>query len=74
MTIMAYDWQCRDAGYLIFRTGRYCQRQRRFSNPNLDLSGDALGVSGTADSQEVTGPSDAVRTLNLTRHNRRQTS
>lgn len=70
----AYDWQCRDAGYLIFRTGRYCQRQRRFSNPNLDLSGDALGVSGTADSQEVTGPSDAVRTLNLTRHNRRQTS
>jgi len=74
MTIMAYDWQCRDAGYLIFRTGRYCHRQRRFSNPNLDLSGDALGISGTADSQEVTGPSDAVRTLNLTRHNRRQTS
>ena len=67
MTIMAYDWQCRDAGYLSFRTGRYCQRLRRFSNPNLALSGDALGISGTADSQEVTGPSDAVRTLNLTR-------
>ena len=67
MTIMAYDWQCRDAGYLSFRTGRYCQRLRRFSNPNLALSGDALGISGTADSQEVTGPSDTVRTLNLTR-------
>ena len=67
MTIMAYDWQCRDAGFPLLEPGWYCQRIPFFSNPNLNWSGDALGVSGTADSQEVTGPSDAVRTLNLTR-------
>lgn len=66
-TIMAYDWQCRDAGLPVLATGRYCQRKDYFSNPNLNQSGDAQGVSGTADSQDVTGPSDAVRTLNLTR-------
>lgn len=66
-TIMAYDWQCRDAGLPLLETGWYCQRKDYFSNPNLNQSGDALGISGTADSQEVTGPSDAVRTLNLTR-------
>lgn len=66
-TIMAYDLQCRDAGFPLLETGWYCQRKDYFSNPSLNQSGDALGVSGTADSQEVTGPSDAVRTLNLTR-------
>ena len=67
MTIMAYDWQCSDGGYSPTTTGRYCQRLRNFSNPALSLSGDALGVPGTAASQEVTGPSDAAGTLNATR-------
>ena len=67
MTIMAYDLQCRDEGYSRFGNGRFCQRLRNFSNSDLSLMGDALGVSGTTPSQVVTGPSNAARTLNASR-------
>ena len=68
MTIMAYDWQCFDAGIpRPLGARRFCQRARSFSNPGLSYLGDAVGVSGDAESQDVTGPADAVRTLNLTR-------
>ena len=62
-TIMAYKNQCSAAGF-------YCPPLFRFSNPNQihpDPGGDPLGVPGLQKSSEVTGPSDAVRTLNRTR-------
>ena len=69
ITIMAYDWRCKDAGFpqQDSRPYRYCERVRNFSSPGVSLRGDALGVSGDLASQEVTGPSDAVRTLDATR-------
>ena len=60
-TIMAYQNQCSDAGF-------GCDRIMRFSNPNQTYLGDPLGVPGDERMFAVTGPADAVRTLNLTRH------
>ena len=65
-TIMAYDWQCEDAGYPYVRVG-YCRQLRRFSNPSMSVGGDPLGVPGSGPSQEIDGPSDVVRTFNETR-------
>ncbi len=59
-TVMAYDDQCADFGFR-------CQELMRFSNPAQTFSGDPMGVPGRHDSLEVNGPSDAARTLNLTR-------
>ena len=59
-TIMAYNRQCTEAGFR-------CVRPLRFSNPDQTYNGDRLGVSGDHDSTQVTGPSDARRTLNNTR-------
>ncbi len=60
-TIMAYPDQCFDADL-------DCPAILRFSNPNQTWMGDPLGVPGEERSAAVTGPSDAARTLNLTRH------
>ena len=62
-TIMSYESQC-DA------LGLSCIDLLRFSNPNQihpDPGGDPMGVAGLQKSSEVTGPADAVRTLNRTR-------
>ena len=59
-TIMAYDNQCVDVGF-------QCQRLMRFSNPAQTMSGAPMGVPGRHESSEVNGPSDAARTLDLTR-------
>ena len=70
MTIMAYDWQCQDAGFSQARSPpyRHCIRTRYFSNPDLSFAnGDRRGVFGSETSQQVTGPSHAARTLNQTR-------
>ena len=64
-TIMAYNWQCRDAG-LTAVGGRYCRALRNFSNPAMEMDGAPLGVPGSSPTQEISGPSDAVRTLNQT--------
>ena len=60
-TIMAYNSQCRDAGIR-------CGKVLRFSNPDLFWNGDPMGVPGDEPSSDVTGPADARRTLNETRH------
>ena len=60
LTIMAYNDQCKDAGFS-------CGRLLRFSNPGQTYRGDAMGVPGTTRSSSVTGPSDARRRLNDTR-------
>ena len=60
-TIMAYQYQCGDAGFS-------CEWILRFSNPNQTYRGDPLGVPGEELTAVVDGPADAVRTLNLTRH------
>jgi len=59
-TVMAYNNQCADAGF-------NCQQLVRFSNPSQNYSGDPMGVLGRHNSSQVNGPSDAARTLNLTR-------
>ena len=59
-TVMSYEDQCRDAGF-------ECVELLRFSNPLQTYAGDPMGVPGRSDSAEVSGPSDAVRTVNLTR-------
>ncbi len=56
-TVMAYDWQCRDAGF-------HCNRLFRFSNPDQTYLGDALGVPGDMPTNAVDGPADARRALN----------
>ena len=61
ITIMAYHNQCSDAGF-------GCVWIVRFSNPNQTYLGDPLGVSGDERTTAPTGPADAVRTLNITRH------
>ena len=60
-TIMAYGNQCAD-------TGLGCVKILRFSNPNQSYLGDPLGVSGESRTSAVTGPADAARALNITRH------
>ena len=63
LTIMAYNAQCRDAGF-------WCREIPRFSNPDQrypDDTGDPLGVPGDEPTQAVDGPADAVRSLNDTR-------
>ena len=60
-TIMAYDKQCGNAGLT-------CDSLMRFSNPNQTYLGDPLGVSGGSRSASVTGPTNAARALNYTRH------
>ena len=60
-TIMAYWWQCEDEGV-------HCSQLLRFSNPRQSWDGDPLGVPGDRPSPRVDGPSDAVRTLDNTRH------
>ena len=66
MTIMSYDEQCRLARFPVLSTGRRCLRIPAFSNPNESYLGDTLGIPGPGASQDVTGPSNAVRTLNET--------
>ena len=61
ITIMAYPDQCHEADL-------DCPPILRFSNPTQTWMGDPLGVPGEERSAAVTGPSDASRTLNLTRH------
>ena len=61
MTVMAYNNQCSDAGFS-------CAWILRFSNSNQTYRGDPLGVPGDERTTAVTGPADAVRTLNITRH------
>ena len=60
-TIMAYTKQCSDEGL-------GCGSILRFSNPNQSYLGDPLGVPGESRTSAVTGPADAVRALNITRH------
>ena len=60
-TIMSYNTQCEEAGFL-------CEWIMRFSNPDQSWLGDPLGVPGDERTAVVDGPADAVRTLNLTRH------
>ena len=59
-SIMAYDDQCRDAGF-------QCLELLQFSSPERKHQGDVMGVPGRHESNHVNGPVDAVRTLNLTR-------
>ena len=59
-TVMAYDDQCADAGF-------ECTQLLRFSSPLQSYRRDPMGVPGLSRSSELNGPSDAVRTLNLTR-------
>ena len=60
-TIMSYPTQCGESGF-------GCEWILRYSNPNQTWLGDPLGVPGDQRGAEVTGPADAARTLNLTRH------
>lgn len=59
-TVMAYDEQCEDAGF-------QCLQLLRFSNPVQTRARDPMGVPGRRESVDLNGPSDAARTLNLTR-------
>ena len=59
-SVMAYDDQCRDAGF-------HCLELLQFSSPEREHQGDVMGVPGRHESNHVNGPADAVRTLNLTR-------
>ena len=59
-TIMAYSSQCSHSGF-------GCARVGRFSSPAQKYSGDPLGVWRNGVASAVTGPADAVSTLNETR-------
>lgn len=59
-TIMAYQTQCEQWEL------PGCAETPRFSNPTQSLTNHPLGVPSTADSSLVTGPADAVSTLNKT--------
>ena len=59
-TVMAYDDQCADAGF-------ECTQLLRFSSPLQSYRRDPMGVPGLSRSSELNGPSDTVRTLDLTR-------
>ncbi len=52
-TIMTYGNQCADAEF-------YCLQLLRFSNPNHDVDGDALGVADESDARRAL---DATRTI-----------
>ena len=56
-TVMAYNTGCGDAGF-------FCQRLLRFSNPDQEHLGDALGVSAQETSTGADGPADARLTIN----------
>ena len=56
-TNMAYNSQCRDAGF-------FCPWTNTFSNPDLTYNGYPLGVPGDEPSSAVDGPADARRSLN----------
>ena len=60
-TIMSYPNQCSDR---VFD----CDWILRFSNPNQTWLGDPLGVPGSNRTAAVSGPADASRLLNITRH------
>ena len=60
-TIMAYSTLCHHMGH------GNCPRLATFSNPTLNHKGDPVGVPSTADAASITGPADAVSTLNATR-------
>ena len=60
-TIMSYPTQCAASGFR-------CSWLFRFSSPNQFYAGDELGVPGEEQTMRVTGPADARRTLNETRH------
>ena len=59
-TVMAYNRQCRDAGF-------DCEPLLRFSNPDQTYRGDRLGVPGDSPTTAVDGPADARRSLDETR-------
>ena len=56
-TIMARGSRCVDCDWIL-----------RFSNSSQTYLGDRLGVAGDERTSAVTGPADAARTLNVTRH------
>ncbi len=58
-TIMSYRTMCRRLEITN------CTFINYFSNPRLMEAGDPLGVDSTADSSLITGPADAVTTLNI---------
>ena len=60
-TTMSYGDQCA-------KVGMDCKKIVRFSNANLTYLGDPLGVPGNDRSADPSGPADAARTLNSTRH------
>ena len=60
LTIMAYNSQCKDAGF-------DCDEIQRFSNPSQrypDETGDPIGVPGDQPTDAIDGPADSVRALN----------
>ena len=59
-TIMAYSTQCE-------HLGTDCPRVGRFSNPAQEYVDDPVGVWRNGNAGAVTGPADAVSTLNETR-------
>ena len=59
-TIMAYGWQCSDAGF-------YCPTFPVFSSPDWTVGDDPLGVAGDDWSSGLHGPADASRTLEASR-------
>ena len=59
-TLMAYPSQCRDAGFR-------CTWLMRFSNPNKTNHRQPLGLPGDNRTMAFDGPSEAARTLNITR-------
>ena len=59
MTVMAYNNQCREAGF------GSCQWLLRFSNPRQHQEGDPLGVA-FGEGEGVTGAADAATVLNAT--------
>ena len=70
-TIMAYDTQCRDAGFPRRPTdplGDRCFRPLLFSNPDVRYNDDPAGVPGNEPSSEIAGPADARRSLNELAH------
>ena len=62
-TIMSYPDQCNDS-----HLGWSCHWVFRFSNPDQMYTGDPMGVAGDERSSSLTGPVDAVRSLNDARH------
>ena len=59
-TIMSYDDQC-------VASGISCSRVLYFSSPDRTYEGNPMGIAGFNPTDEITGSSDASRTLNRTR-------